>query len=138
MIPMNPAIKIVVAILVAALIVVVGLIVVTQNNAKEAAPAATTAPQATQLPQETAAPQAAEDLIPEGTENEYIAETQSSADNEAQGADETAENEEAQGTMYEGALAGLTEEEIAALALAEEQHSSANMSDDDGQEGPID
>ena len=129
---MNPAIKIVVAILVAALIAVVGLIIVTQNSAKEAGDVAATAV-TTQQPQETAAPQPAQ--VPEGTENTQ--EAQSIADNEAQAAQD-ADDEEAQGTMYEGALAGLTEEEIAALALAEEQHSSADMSEDDGQEGPID
>ena len=39
--------------------------------------------------------------------------SEASAGNEAQ--------DEAQGTMYEGALAGLSEEEIAKMALAEEQ-----------------
>ena len=105
---MQPKMKIVVAVLVVALIAVIGLIVVTKNNsASEPAPAATAAPEATMEPE------------PEATAEP------------AQG-----EEDAAQGTMYEGALAGLSEEEIAKLALAEEE--SGERQNDTGAEDSVD
>ena len=83
---MQPGMKAVVAVLVVALIAVIGLIVISQgNSAQKPAPTVTATPETT----------AALEQEPEAT-----AEL-------AQGDDA------AQDTMYEGALAGLTEEEIA-------------------------
>ena len=114
---MNPAIKAVVAVLVIALIAVVGLIIATRpGDAPQ--PAAT--PAATQTPQETA--------TPEPTQLPDEPQATAGAVDEAQ--------EDAQGTMYEGALAGLTEEEIAALALAEEH--GAAQSESVGAEDAVD
>lgn len=49
----------------------------------------------------------------------------------------SAQEESAQDdTLYEGALAGLSEEEIAKLALAEEE--SSERHDEDGAEGAVD
>lgn len=107
---MQPTIKIVVAILAVVLVVVIGLIVlssVSDKSTGEPAAMATVEPGTTDAPQ-TEAP--------------------------ADGAQQA--QEEAQGTMYEGALAGLTEEEIAALAIAEEQ-SSARL-DNSGAEDAVD
>ena len=105
---MQPKMKIVVAVLVVALIAVIGLIFVTKNNsASEPAPAATATPEATVEPE------------PEATAEP------------AQG-----EEDAAQGTMYEGALAGLSEEEIAKLALAEEE--SGERQSDTGAEDSVD
>ena len=88
----------VIIVVLAALIVVVGLIVLTNTHGQAPdAPAATEEPAATQEPEETEVP-------PEGEEA-----PQASAQSGASGED-----------LYEGALAGLTEEEIGALAMAEE------------------
>ena len=107
---MQPKMKIVVAVLVAALLAVIGWIVVTQkNSAQEPAPAATATPEITETPD---------------TEPEATAEP-------AQG-----EEDAAQDTMYEGALAGLSEEEIAKLALAEEE--SGERQNDTGAEDSVD
>ena len=130
---MNPAIKIVVALLVAALIAVVGLIVITDNSSEAAkAPEVTTAPAATEQLAQAAISEATE--VPAATsEPADTEEAENSADNEAPAETVT----EAQGTMYEGALAGLTEEEIAALAMAEE-HSEARTDETSGVEDPVD
>ena len=108
---MQPTIKIVVAILAVVLVVVIGLIVlssVSDKSTGEPAAMATVEPGTSDAPQ-----------------------TEAPADGAQQ-----AQEEEAQGTMYEGALAGLTEEEIAALAIAEEQ-SSARL-DNSGAEDAVD
>ena len=105
---MQPKMKVVGAVLVVALIAGIGLIFVTKNNsASEPAPAATATPEATVEPE------------PEATAEP------------AQG-----EEDAAQGTMYEGALAGLSEEEIAKLALAEEE--SGERQSDTGAEDSVD
>ena len=115
---MNPAIKAVVAVLVIALIAVVGLIIATRpGDAPQ--PAAT--PAATQTPQETA--------TPEPTQLPDEPQATAGAVDEAQ--------EDAQGTMYEGALAGLSDEEIARLAM-EEEDSSARTDETTGVEDPVD
>ena len=107
---MQPKMKIVVAVLVAALLAVIGLIVVThKNSAQEPAPAATATPEITETPD---------------TEPEATAEP-------AQG-----EEDAAQDTMYEGALAGLTEEEIAQMAISEEE--SSERQNDIGAEDSVD
>lgn len=123
---MNSAIKWVVALLVVALIAVIGLIVMsTDKEVSEPAAEAPTEPVTTTQPEETAAPEAtAEPEMPGNTEA-----GQSGADDAAQ--------DDAQGTMYEGALAGLTEEEIAAMAIAEEE-SAARTENDTGVEDAVD
>ena len=128
---MNPAIKIVVALLVAALIAVVGLIMMTDGSGEAKAPEATTAPAVTEQP--TPAASEATEVPAATSEPADTEEAESSADNEAPAEEET----EAQGTMYEGALAGLTEEEIAALAMAEES-STARTDETTGVEDPVD
>ena len=97
---MQKAIRIAAVIAAVALIVVIGWII--WLNGSRQAPAA----------EATAEPTAAAQTTPEPEQ------TQQS------GAPAQEAQDDAQGTMYEGALAGLTEEEIAALALAEE-HSAA-------------
>ena len=104
---MNPIVKIAVAVLVAALIVVIGLIVISNNAGNEipvneatAVPVieATAKPEATQQPEEA-----------------------KPTEEPVQAADEAQNNEAQDEDVYEGALAGMTEEEIARQALAEEQ-----------------
>ena len=106
---MQPGMKAVVAVLVVALITAIGLIVISQgNSAQKPAPTVTATPETTaELEQE---PEATAEL--------------------AQGDDA------AQDTMYEGALAGLTEEEIAKMALAEEE--SSERQSDIGAEDSVD
>ncbi len=128
-IPMNSvSIKKVVAVLVAALVLVVGAIYLVNSEEKKTQAAATVIVEATAtpVPQVTTEPtmQPQESAQPQ----EAAQESETSADNEAQ--------DEAQGTMYEGALAGLTEEEIAKMALAEEQ--SHRRTDDTGAEDAVD
>ena len=94
---MQKVTKIAIAVVVVALIAVIGLIVISGRSGEEPVAAEATA-----------------QPTPEnGQANEAEPEDADQAGEEAQ--------DEAQGTMYEGALAGLTEEEIAALALAEEE-----------------
>lgn len=108
---MQPGIKKVVVILTIVLVVVVGLVIVSSLSDKstgEPVAVATTQPEVTEAPQQA---------------------------EPAQGEQE-AQSDEAQGTVYEGALAGLTEEEIGQLAMAEEQSSARQ--DDSGAEGAVD
>ena len=104
---MQKAIRIAAVVVAAALVVVIGWIMMT--NGSRQAPAA----------EPTAAAQISESSEPEQT-GEPV--------NEAQ--------DDAQGTMYEGALAGLTEEEIAALAIAEENGTAHE--EGVGAEDPVD
>ena len=93
---MQNMMRIVIAIVLVALIVVVGLIVLTNTRTQAPeAPVATETPVATEVPAATEAPQAPEEETPDVSD--------------ASGED-----------LYEGALAGLSEEEIGALAMAEE------------------
>lgn len=106
--------KFVIAALIAAFVVVLGLIfVINFMPSAPAAPAvvATAEPTAapTEAPKETEAPETTEE--PQAEEEPQI-----SADEE----------------IYEGALAGLTEEEIGAMAMSEE---GAHISDDDLETG---
>lgn len=109
---MQQGTKIVAIILVVALLVVIGLIVMMKDKGT-AQPEATATPEAeqTSMPEET--PQPGESAQP-------------------------AEGEEVtpQETMYEGALAGLTEEEIGQMAIAEEE--SSERQSDDGAEDTVD
>lgn len=103
---MNPIVKAVVAILVAALIVVIGLIAISNNAGNEIPKVeATTAPaiEATAIPEATQQPEATNE--PEATDEPV----------------QQAQDGTAQDGMYEGALAGMTEDQIAQLALAEEE-----------------
>ena len=105
---MNPIVKIAVAVLVAALIVVIGLIVIS-NNAGNGIPKA----------EATAVPAIEATAAPEATQQPEEAKT---TEEPVQAADQAQDMEDAQDEeMYEGALAGMTEEEIARQALAEEQ-----------------
>ncbi len=119
---MQPGIKIVVAILVVALIAVIGLIVMTkgtETGAGEPAAVATTTP--AEEPAETSKIEEQKE-----TENQETVPEQ-----DAQQA--PADSEQAQETMYEGALAGMTEEEIAKMAI-EEESSSERTSDNGGED----
>lgn len=106
-IPMNHIVKIVVAILVVALIAVIGLIVIS-NNAGNEIPKA----------EATAVPAIEATATPEATQQPEEATT---TEGPVQAADEAQSDEAQDEDVYEGALAGMTEEEIARQALAEEQ-----------------
>lgn len=112
---MDPAIKKVAIVLALALIVVLGLIFVTNGARSKEAQIATansiqTAETATQTPDTQEAN--AQELPKDEADASEVSKT-----NEAPEVTEAAQAEE----MYEGALAGLSEEEIAKMALAEEQ-----------------
>ena len=112
---MDPAIKKVAIVLAAALIVVLGLIFVIQGADSKEAPVATvvstqTVEQIAQTPETKEAN--AQTLPAEEADASEVSET-----NEASEKVEETQTE----VMYEGALAGLSEEEIAKMALAEEQ-----------------
>lgn len=121
---MQPIVKIVVAVLVVALIAVIGLIVFNNPGKDNGTGAGEPAAVATTTPEGTA----------ENTQEPGVPAQDDAA---AAGADEALSDEgEAQGTMYEGALAGLTEEEIAAMAISEEESSARR--DESGAEGAVD
>ena len=127
---MDPAIKKVAIVLVCALIVVIGLIILTRGVVIEKADVAT-ANSETKVVSEIAKTE--ENEAP--TAHEPIDEATASQEDvtdEAQHIEEAQENE-----MYEGALAGLSEEEIAKLAMAEE-HSAARTETTNGAEGAVD
>ena len=112
---MDPAIKKVAIVLAAALVVVLGLIFVIQGADSKDAQVATQAntqivEQTTQIPEtKEADAQTLPAVVADASE---VSET-----NEASEKNEQTQTE----VMYEGALAGLSEEEIAKMALAEEQ-----------------
>ena len=111
-VPMDPAIKKVALVLAAALIVVLGLIIVSRGaGSKEAQVATNNVPveESTQIPETKEAD--AQKLPADVADASDVSKT-----NEAQIEDDAQEIE-----MYEGALAGLSEEEIAKMALAEEE-----------------
>jgi len=126
---MNSSIKIVVALIVVALIAVIGMIMIANQNASEPAATAATTIQTTAAPEVKTEPEVKPE---ESKEPDMTAQnSEASESNEAQ--------DEAQGTMYEGALAGLSEEEIAAMALAEEQsHGSGETQEMDSETGAKD
>lgn len=111
---MDPAIKKVAILLAAALVVVIGLIAIVHSTQAKKVEAATegNSAQVIAKTEETQAPTAHE---PE----EEAKASQEDVTNEARKQEAAQENE-----MYEGALAGLSEEEIAKLAMAEEQSGS--------------
>lgn len=115
---MDPAIKKVAIVIVAALIVVLGLIVVIHGADSKDAQVATAHSETKtaaavsnekQTPETNKAP--ADEMTAEAADAGEVSKT-----NEAQLNDQAQEIE-----MYEGALAGLSEEEIAKMALAEEE-----------------
>ena len=109
---MDPAIKKVAIVIALALIVVLGLIFVTQGaGSKEAQIATESSEQVVFKQNEEKTEEANAQQMPA---NEAVA-SEVSKTNEAQIEDDAQEIE-----MYEGALAGLSEEEIAKMALAEE------------------
>ena len=115
-VPMDPAIKKVAIVIALALIVVLGLIFVTQGaGSKEAQIATESSEQVVFKQNEEKTEEANAQQMPA---NEAMA-SEVSKTNEAQIEDDAQEIE-----MYEGALAGLNEEEIAKMALAEESGSA--------------
>ena len=128
-VPMDPAIKKVAIVIALALIVVLGLIFVTNGAGSKDAQVATnnsvqTAETAKQIPETQEAE--AQTLPAEVADASEVSKT-----NEAQIEDDAQEIE-----MYEGALAGLSEEEIAKMALAEE--SGTKRTETAGMEAAID
>ena len=127
---MDPAIKRVAIVLTCALIVVIGLIILTRGAAIKKADIATIENDA-KVAQEMAKTE--ENKAPTAHEpDEEAKASQENVTNEAQHIEEAQEEE-----MYEGALAGLSEEEIAKLAMAEE-HSAARTETTTGAEDAID
>ncbi|MBE5798496.1 MAG: hypothetical protein E7321_00905 [Clostridiales bacterium] len=132
---MDPAIKKVAIVLAAALIVVIGLIFVVSGSDKEAAAVVTNESETNQIEEpiveNTQTPETqeanAEDMPADVADAGEVSKT-----NEAPDEDEAAQEE----VMYEGALAGLSEEEIAKMALAEEQGSE--RSNTSGAEDSVD
>lgn len=130
---MDPAIKKVVAVLAAALIVVIGVILVINCAGKDAA--VTTGndskTQENQNIEETK--QADADAEPNAEEKptDEAKAGEAGVTQEAQSKDAAQSDE-----MYEGALAGLSEEEIAKMALAEEE--SAARTETTGAEDAVD
>lgn len=127
---MEPAIKKVVAVLAVVLIVVIGLIFVTRSAKKDEAD--TTLVQENQNIDETN-PQTDETTEPlaDDMPTDGAQASNGSVTDEAPLDDKAHEDE-----LYEGALAGLSEEEIAAMALAEE--SSAARTEMTGVEDAMD
>ena len=128
---MDPAIKKVVAVLAAALIVVIGVILVINFAGKDAAVTTGSKTQENQNIEETK--QADADAEPNAEEKptDEAQAGEAGVTQEAQSKDAAQENE-----MYEGALAGLSEEEIAKMALAEEE--SAARTETTGAEDAVD
>ena len=109
---MDPAIKKVALVLAAALIVVLGLIVITEGAGSKEAQVATNNTSVKENAQTQETKEAnAQELPAEVADASDVSKT-----NEALIEDDAQEIE-----MYEGALAGLSEEEIAKMALAEEE-----------------
>ena len=115
-VPMDPAIKRVAIVIALALIVVLGLIFVVRGADSKEAQVATQSSE--QVVSKQAQEQTEEANAQQMPANEAMA-SEVSKTNEAQIEDDAQEIE-----MYEGALAGLSEEEIAKMALAEEAGSA--------------
>ena len=125
---MDPAIKKVVAVLAAALIVVIGVILVINSANKDAAVTTENEIKAQENIEEKADADAEPTAEDKPTDEAQAGET--GVTSEAQ--DDKAQND----VMYEGALAGLSEEEIAKMALAEEE--SAARTETSGVEDAVD
>ena len=118
---MDPAIKRVVAVLAVALIVVIGCILATRGARKDAT--VTTQDEISSQEKLNSKTQAEEDAAAkaQGLPKDAAQASGTDATNEAQ--DDEAQNQ----VMYEGAVAGLSEEEIARMALAEEESAERNQ-----------
>ncbi|MBQ7888079.1 MAG: hypothetical protein IJ313_14525 [Clostridia bacterium] len=125
---MDPAIKKVAIVIALALIVVLGLIFVTQGADSKEAQVATQNIQQTVEATQTQEPQEADAQSKPADEADA---SEVSKTNEALIEDDAQEE-----VMYEGALAGLSEEEIAKMALAEEEGTA--RTETTGIENPID
>jgi Tfp pilus assembly protein PilO len=112
---MDPAIKKVAIVLAAALVVVLGLIFVIQGADSKDAQVATQ--ENTQIVEQTAQTPETKEADAQTLPAEVADASEVSETNKAS---ETIEETQTE-VMYEGALAGLSEEEIAKMALAEEQ-----------------
>lgn len=109
---MNHISKIAIAVVAIALVIVIGLIVLNASENK-------------QNIQPT----------PEPTVEATVEPTQEPTAEPTTAPEETAQDEaQVSGEMYEGALAGLTEEEIGKLAMAEEQHNSGETGEENAEE----
>ena len=128
-VPMDPAIKKVAIVLACALIVVIGLIILTRGVAIKEAEVATVK---SEVKVEAEIAKTEEEKAP--TAHEPVDEATASQEDVT---DEAQHIEQAQEEMYEGALAGLSEEEIAKLAMAEE-HSAAREEMTEGVENAVD
>ena len=111
---MDPAIKKVAIVIALALIVVLGLIFVTRSADSKEAQIATA--QNSKVEQKTQETEKTEEANAQELPADEAKASEVSKTNEAQIEEDAQEIE-----MYEGALAGLSEEEIAKMALAEEQ-----------------
>ena len=116
---MDPAIKKVAILLAAALIVVIGLIAITHSTQAKKAEVATVKNEAQVIAktEETKAPTAHEPEEEAKASQEDVTQEAHNQESSQESDQEDAQEIE----MYEGALAGLSEEEIAKLAMAEEQ-----------------
>ena len=112
-VPMDPAIKKVAIVIALALIVVLGLIFVTRSADSKEAQIATA--QNSKVEQKTQETEKTEEANAQELPADEAKASEVSKTNEAQIEEDAQEIE-----MYEGALAGLSEEEIAKMALAEE------------------
>jgi len=124
---MDPAIKKVAILLACALIVVIGLIILTRGVTAKEAEIVTEDVKAQVI--------AKTEEIEAPTAHEPEEEAKASQEDVTQKAPEQTEAQENE--MYEGALAGLSEEEIAKLAMAEEE-SAAKTQTGIGAEGAVD
>ena len=128
---MDPAIKKVVAVLAAALIVVIGAILVINTANRKAA---------VTTENEIKTQENIEDNQQADADAEPTAEEKPTDEAQAGETGVTSEAQPVSGTqneeMYEGALAGLSEEEIAKMALAEEE--SAARTETSGVEDAVD
>ena len=128
---MDPAIKKVVAVLAAALIVVIGVILVINFAGKDAAVTTGSKTRENQNIEESKQADADAERSAEEKPTDEAQAGEAGVTHEAQ------DNVEAQNDgMYEGALAGLSEEEIAKMALAEEE--SAARTETTGAEDAVD
>lgn len=113
---MQTAIKVIAAVLVVALIVVIGLIYLRgQNNPSQVEITATSEVAMTEDTTATPQPSQEPEENPTTEPNDASLEAQ----------------DEAQGNVYEGALAGMTEEEIEKQALAEEAMEGVHVETND-------
>ncbi|MDO5379116.1 MAG: hypothetical protein Q4G52_12360 [Clostridia bacterium] len=129
--------KIVIAVIAVVLIVLIGWTVMKKDKA-DVSPQATAEPEAmaTSAPDSTPPPEPETAAQPQTTEGAPEAASDSIPPSEPETTAEPQATEEAPEDMYEGALAGLTQEQIAEMALAEE--AASKELGDSGAEGAVD